>query len=164
VAAEIALENASVFGAVEHCAPGFQFLDASGSFLGVQLGHAPVIRVLAAAHGVREMNAPVIAVVDIGERRRDAAFGHDRVRFAQERLADQANRDSGRGSFDRRSETGATGADHQHIMFVRFVISHFHPSQLMSICIFSPSKILALFRKSEDRARSPWHTAGYTNP
>ena len=69
VAAEVALQDAAVFGAVEQGAPGFEFAHALGSLFGVQLGHAPVVEVLAAAHRVGEMDAPVIAVVDVGQAR-----------------------------------------------------------------------------------------------
>jgi hypothetical protein len=50
----------------------------------VQLGHPPVVDVLAAAHGVGEVHAPVVAVVDVRERRGHAAFGHHRVRLTEE--------------------------------------------------------------------------------
>src|SRR5262249_10996583 len=43
VTAEIALKNAAVLGAVEDGPPRFQLADAGRSFLGVQLGHAPVV-------------------------------------------------------------------------------------------------------------------------
>ena len=42
MAAEIALQNAPVFRAVEQRAPGFQLADAVGRFFRVQLRHAPV--------------------------------------------------------------------------------------------------------------------------
>ena len=94
VAAEVALQNAAVLGAIEQRAPGFQFAHAVGRFLGVQFGHAPVIQILAAAHGVGEVDAPVIAVVHIGQRGRHAAFGHHGVGFAEQRLADHADLDA----------------------------------------------------------------------
>ena len=92
VAAEIALQDAAVLRAVEHRAPRFQLADAIGRFLGVQLGHPPVVHVLAAAHRVGEVDLPVVAVVDVGQRRRDAALGHDGVRFAEQRFADKPDR------------------------------------------------------------------------
>ena len=96
VAAEISLQNAPVFRAIEDRAPGFEFAHAIGRFLGVQLRHAPIIDVLPAAHGVGEMHFPVVAIIDIGERRRDAAFGHDGVRFAEQRFANHPDRNAGR--------------------------------------------------------------------
>ena len=94
VAAEVALEDAAVLRAIEDRAPRLELADAVGRFLGVQLGHAPVVQVLAAAHRVGEVDLPVVAVVDVAERRGDAAFGHDGVRLAEQRLADQADRDA----------------------------------------------------------------------
>ena len=87
MAAEIALQNFPVLGAIEHRAPGFQFAHARRRFLGVQLGHARIVQILAAAHGVGEMDAPVVAIVDVAHGRRHAAFGHHRVRLAQQRFA-----------------------------------------------------------------------------
>ena len=116
VAAEVALQDAAVLGAVEDRAPGFQFADAVGRFLGVQLGHPPVVHVLPAAHGVGEMDFPVVAVVDIAHRRGHAAFGHDGVGLAQQRFADQADGDAGGGGLDRGAQSGAAGADDQNVV------------------------------------------------
>src|SRR5882757_10266992 len=41
--AKVSLQNTPVFGAVEQCAPGFQFAHALGRLFGVQLRHAPVV-------------------------------------------------------------------------------------------------------------------------
>ena len=120
MAAEIPLQDPAVLRAIEDGAPGFELADAIGRFLGVQLRHAPVVHVLAAAHRVGEVDLPAVAVVDVGERRRDAAFGHDGVGLAEERLADQPDLHAGRRRFDRRAQPGAAGADHQNVVFVRF--------------------------------------------
>ena len=124
VAAEVALEDAAVLRAVEHRAPGLELAHAVGRFLRVQLGHAPVVHVLAAAHGVGEVDPPVVAVVDVGQRRGDAALGHHRVRLAEQRLADQPDRDAGRRRLDRRPQARAAGADHQHVVLVRLIVGH----------------------------------------
>ena len=124
MAAEVALQDPAIGGAVEDGAPGFELADAVGSFLGVELGHAPVVDVLAAAHGVGEVDLPVVAVIDVGQGGGDAALGHDGVGLAQQRLAHQADRDAGRGSFDGRAQPGAAGADDQDVVFVRFVVCH----------------------------------------
>ena len=96
VAAEVALQDAAVLGAIEDGAPGLELAHAIGRLLGVQLGHPPVVEVLAAAHGVREVDLPAVAIVDVGHRRRHAPLGHDRVGLAEQRLADQAHRQPGR--------------------------------------------------------------------
>ena len=90
VAAEVALKNLAVLGAIENRAPGFEFVHPRRSFLGVQFRHAAVVQVLAAAHGVGEMDAPVVAVVHVAHGRRHAAFGHHRVRLAEQRFRDHA--------------------------------------------------------------------------
>src|SRR5262249_27067768 len=122
VAAEIALKNPAVLGAVEYRAPSFQLSDASGRFLGVKLYHPPVIDVLPAAHGVGEMDLPIVAIIDVGERGRDAAFSHDGVGFPQKRFAHQTNRDSRGGCFDSCAQSGAAGTDDEDIVFVGFVV------------------------------------------
>ena len=111
MAAEIALEDPAVLGAVEHRAPGLELADAIRRFLRVELGHPPVVHVLAAAHGVGEVHLPAVAVVDVGERRRHAPFGHDRVGLAEQGLADQPDLDAGRRGLDGRAQTGAAGAN-----------------------------------------------------
>ena len=121
VAAEIALQDAAVGRAIEQRAPGFELAHAIGRLLRVELRHPPVVHVLAAAHRVGEVHAPAVAIVDVGERRGDAAFGHHGVRLAEQRLAEQADLDAGRRRFDGRAESGAAGADDEHIVLVRWV-------------------------------------------
>ena len=127
VAAEVALQDPAILGAIEHGPPGFEFADAVGGFLGVELGHAPVVDVLAAAHGVGEVDLPAVAGIDVGQGRGDAPLGHDGVRLAQQRFAHQADGDAGRGCLDGRPQAGAAGADDQDVVFVRFVIRHADP-------------------------------------
>ena len=79
-----------------------------------------LLTILAAAHGVGEMDAPVVAVVDVAHRGRHAAFGHDGVGLAQQRFAHQADLHAGRRGFDRGAQSGAARADDQHVEFVRF--------------------------------------------
>ena len=122
MAAEIALENFPVLRAVKHRAPGFEFVNARRGFLGVQFGHAPVVDVLAAAHRVGEMDLPVVAVIHVAHGRRHAAFGHDGVRLAEQRFADQPDFDAGRRGFDGRAQARAARADDQHVVFKSFVI------------------------------------------
>jgi len=103
VAAEGALKNVALFGAVEEGAPLFEFADAIGRFQGVELGHAPVIQEFSAAHGVTKMSFPIVGGVHIGHGRGDAAFGHYRVCFSKERFADHADRSALCQRFERRA-------------------------------------------------------------
>ena len=102
--------------AIEHRAPRLELADAIGRFLRVQLGHAPVVQVLAAAHRVGEVHAPAVAVVDVGHRRGHAALGHDGVRLAEQRLGDDADRGALRRRFDGRAQSRAAGADDEHVV------------------------------------------------
>ena len=122
VAAEVALEDAAVGRAIEHRAPRFELADAVRRFPRVQLGHAPVVDVLSAAHRVGEVHLPVVAVVDVGERGRDAALGHHGVCLAQEGLADQADRDAAGRRFDRRPQPRAARTDDEHVVLVRLIV------------------------------------------
>ena len=124
VPAEVALEDAAVLGAIEQRAPRFELAHPVRRFLRVQLGHAPVVDVLSAAHGVGEVDLPAVAVVDVGQRRGDAAFRHHGVRLAEERLADESDRCAGAGRCDRGAEAGAAGADDQDVVLEGLVVSH----------------------------------------
>ena len=86
VSAEVALENPAVVGAIEQRAPCFELAHAIGRLSGVELGHAPVVDVLAAAHRVGEVHFPAVAIVDVGQGRGNAAFRHDGVRLAEQDL------------------------------------------------------------------------------
>ena len=88
VAAEVALADQPVGGAVEQGAPLLQLPHPLGRLLGVQLGHPPVVEQLAAPHGVAEMDLPVVLGVQVAHGRGDAAFGHDGVGLAEQALAD----------------------------------------------------------------------------
>ena len=92
MAAEVPLQNPAVGGPIEHGTPRFELADAIGRLLGVDLGHPEVVQVLSAAHRVGEVDPPVVAIVDVGERGRHPALGHDRVGLAQQGFRDQATR------------------------------------------------------------------------
>ena len=121
VAAEGALQDVAALGAIEERAPLFELAHAVGRFLGVELGHAPVVEEFAAAHGVAEVRAPVVGFVHVAHRRGNAAFGHHRVRFAEQRLADHAHARALRESLDRRAQPGAARTDNQDVVLVGFV-------------------------------------------
>ena len=84
MAAEVALEDAPVLRPIEDGAPRFELAHTVRRFLRVQLRHPPVVHVLAAPHRVGEVDLPAVAVVHVGERRRDPPFGHHRVGLAEE--------------------------------------------------------------------------------
>jgi hypothetical protein len=84
VTAEVALEDLAVLGAVEQCAPLLELPHAVRRLLGVQLGHAVVVEHLAPAHGVAEVDHPVVLGVDVAHGGGDAALGHDGVGLAEQ--------------------------------------------------------------------------------
>jgi hypothetical protein len=81
----------------------------------MQLGHSPVVDQLAAAHRVLEVDLPIVIGVDVAERRGDAAFGHDGMGFAQQRLAHDGYLCAGRRRLDRGAHAGTAGPDHEHV-------------------------------------------------
>ena len=124
VATEIPLVESTFASAVEDSTPFLEFPDPFGSFLRVKLGHAVLVEVLAALHGVAEMCLPAVPVVGAGQSGGNTALGHHRVGLAQKRLADQGRFGTGGRRFNRSSESGPAGPDHHHVVFMGFVLVH----------------------------------------
>ncbi len=120
VASEVALQNAPVGRAVEEGAPLFELLDAVGGFHGVKLRHSPLVEIPAALHRVAEVDLPVVLRLDVAERRRHAALGHDRVGLAEQRLAHETYAGPLGARLNRGSQSGAPGADDEHVVLMRF--------------------------------------------
>src|SRR5687767_8293777 len=98
MSAKISLQDLAVVRPVKDGSPRFQFSYTIRRFLCMQLGHSPVVYVLAAAHRVGKMDLPIVAVVDVRKGRRHAALGHYGMRFSEQRFAYQANRHTRRRS------------------------------------------------------------------
>ena len=116
--AEISLQDSAVLCPVENRAPCLEFANAVRSFFGVELGHPPVVDILAAAHRVGKMHLPIIAVIDVRHRRRHAALGHYGVGLAEQRFADQARRETPAADASiaaRKSRTA--GTDDENVVF-----------------------------------------------
>ena len=82
MAAEVALQDATVLGAIKYRPPRFQFLYSRRGFLRVQFSHAVVVEILTTTHGIGKVNAPVVAIVDVAHRSRHTTLGHNRLGFA----------------------------------------------------------------------------------
>ena len=121
VTTESTLQNLPILRAIKKRAPLLQLPHTLGSFLGMNLSHAPVVKQLAAAHGVAEMSAPVVGRIHVGHRRRDSTFRHDGVRFAQQRFRNHAHFRTFCQSSQSRTQASTAGADDQHIVVVGFV-------------------------------------------
>src|SRR4051794_28972237 len=131
MAAEVALQDSAISGAIEQRAPCFELADALRRFPGVEFGHAPVVEILAAAHGVSEVYPPVVAIVHVGEGRRDAALGHDGVGFAQKRFADDADLRAAGGGFNGGAQAGSACSDHQYVVRVPLEFGHLYDSPIV---------------------------------
>jgi hypothetical protein len=90
----------------------------------MQLGHSPVVNVLPTAHRIREMDLPIISIVDVGKGRCHPALGHNGMRLAEQRFTDQPDGYAGCRRFDGRTQTGTTGADDKNVVFECWIISH----------------------------------------
>jgi len=115
---EIALEDQPFLGPVEERTPLLQLEDAIRRFLGVDLGHPPVVQQLAAAHRVAEVDVPAVFLPDVAQGRRDATLGHDGVGLAQQRLADQGGFRAVRRCLDRCPQAGPAGPHDDDVVLV----------------------------------------------
>ena len=88
VPAEGPLGDATVPGSVEDRPPQLELADPLGGLHGMQLRHARVVQQLASDHRVPEVDLPVVLRGHVRQRRRRPALGHDRMRLAQQGLAD----------------------------------------------------------------------------
>jgi hypothetical protein len=70
------------------------------------------------------MDAPVVAVVDVGQSGGNPPFGHHRVRFPQQGLAYYAHSQAGGRRFYRRPKARSTRADYQNIVRMPLVLGH----------------------------------------
>jgi hypothetical protein len=125
VAAEIALQDATIGSTVENCAPCFQLSHAGRRLFGVQFSHSPTVHVLAAAHGIGKVNAPGIAIIDVGKSGCDAAFRHHRMSLPEQRFRDDRYFDARRGGFGGSAQTGAARSDYQDVVLVGQVLGHY---------------------------------------
>src|SRR5687767_361047 len=124
MSAEVSLKYLAVFRAIENCTPGFELAHTIRRLLRVELGHPPVVDVLPAAHCVGEMYSPIVAIIDVRESSRHSALGHHRVRFAEQRLAYKPDANARGGRLNRRAQSGTSGTDDDHVVFVCLVICH----------------------------------------
>ena len=124
VAAEVALGDEAVLGAVEEGAPLFQLEHALGRLLRVQLRHAPVVEQLAAAHGVPEVDLPVVLLPDVAHGRGHPALRHHGVGLAEERLADDGGLDALAVGLDGGAQPRPARADHEDVVLEGLVGLH----------------------------------------
>jgi hypothetical protein len=129
VSAKRSLQDVARACAVKQSSPLFQLTYTIRRFLRVDLGHAPVIEKFAATHRVAEVCAPIVGRVDVRHRRCDAAFGHDGVRFPEQRFANDADARALAKRFNRRSQARSARADDQHIVLVSFKLLGYHSQQ-----------------------------------
>ena len=121
MAAEVALQDATVGGPVEQGTPSLELVDAVGSLERVQLRHAVVVEHLAPAHGVAEVHLPIVFWPHVAHGGGGAALGHDGVRLAEEGLAYERGAKSALFGLDRGAQSGTARPDDDHVEVVRFV-------------------------------------------
>src|SRR5215211_4932107 len=121
MAAEGALGDLAFRRPVEERAPLLELVDSVWGLFGEGLDHPPVVEELSAPHGVDKVLAPGVVGVDVPDRGRDAALGHDGVSLAQQALRDDADRQAVLGRRDRGPETRSSGADDQDVVLACLV-------------------------------------------
>ena len=117
MAAKVSLKDLAVFRAIENRSPGFELANAVRRFLCMQLGHAPVVNILSAAHRVGKMHLPIVAVIDVRKRRGHSPLGHHGVRLAKQRFTDQPDLNARRRCLDRSTQTSTTGTYDEYVVF-----------------------------------------------
>ena len=118
VAAEVALADLAVLGAVEQRTVGLELPDPVRRLPGVQLGHPPVVEELPAAHGVAVVDLPVVVGIDVPHRRGAATLGHHRVGLAEQRLRDDRRALALHAGLDRGAQPRPARTDHDHVVVV----------------------------------------------
>ena len=121
MSAKISLQNAPVFRAIEHRAPGFELAHAIGRFFCVQLRHPPLLTYCPPRMVSAKCTFQLSRSSTLRERGGDPAFRHHGVRFAQQAICKPSRPHAGRGSFDRSAQTRAAGADDEDVVLEGFV-------------------------------------------
>ncbi len=122
VATEGSLQDVAILGAIKQSAPLFQLAHAFRRLLSVELRHAPVVQKFSAAHRVAKVRTPVVGRIHVSHRRSNAAFGHHRVRLAEQRLAHNADTHALGQRLNCGAKARTASADDEHIVFVDFVL------------------------------------------
>ena len=125
-AAERPLVDAPVLGARERHPVVLQLDDRAGRLLAHVLDRILVAEPVGALDGVVEMEAPVVAVAHVAERRRDAALRRHRVAAGREHLGDRGDLQARLGEAEDRAQARAARADDDDVVGVidELVIAH----------------------------------------
>ena len=116
-AAERPLINAAILGARERHAVMLQFDDRGRRLLAHELDGVLIAEPVRALDRVVHVPAPIIGA-HVAERRRDAALRGDRVAARREHLGQAGGRETGLGQSEGGAQSGAAGADDDHIVGV----------------------------------------------
>ena len=160
VSPETTLVDQPVRCPVEGEPPALQLVDGGDRLLGQDLGGRLVHEIVAALHGVEGVPLRVV-LLDVAERRADAALGRARVGPRGIEL-----RDDGRlhpaGGLDRRAEACSAGADDHGVVRVgdRHVVGHFAGSKVTTMIV--PSAIRAAPRTVKNELMARRTPAGRT--
>jgi hypothetical protein len=90
----------------------------------MQFCHSPITQVLASAHRVGKVNAPVIAIVHISHRRGYATLGHDGMSLAEKGFRNHSDPYSGCRGFDCGAQSGTSRSNDDDVVLVRDVFGH----------------------------------------
>ena len=121
---KVTLQDEAVLGPVEEGTPVLQLVHPVWRFLGMQLGHPPVVHELPAPHSVAEVDSPVVLRIDVAQGGGDPAFGHHRVRLSQQRLANQSSARSLSVGLHGGPQASASCTDDDDVVLMCLVVGH----------------------------------------
>ena len=133
VAAERALVDLALFGARKWHAVVFEFIDCLGRLPGEVFHGIGIAEPIGALHRIVHMPLPMVGS-HVGQRRRDAALGRDRMRPRRENLGNAGGAQALFGHAKRRPQPGATGTNHNHIIFMGLVFISSHGKSFRERC------------------------------
>ena len=114
VATEPALIDLASLGAAERHAQMLEFDDRVDR-LAAHIGDGVLVpEPVGASYGIEHVPAPVV-ILHIAQRRADAALRRDRVAARGKDLGDAGRVQAGRDHAERRPQSGAAGAEHDHV-------------------------------------------------
>ncbi len=124
-AAERPLINAPILGARKRHAVVLEFNDRGRRLLAHELDGVLIAEPIRALDGVVHVPAPIIGA-HVAERRRDAALRRHGVAARRKHLGQAGGRQTGLGQSEGGAQSGAAGADHDHIVGVidEFILAH----------------------------------------
>src|SRR5690606_10614324 len=126
--------------------------------LGVQLRHPPAVEELPAPHRVAVVHLPRVVRVDVAHGGGAPALRHDRVRLAEQGLADDGGAHPALPRRDRGPQPGAARPDDEDVVVVVLGLGHhMPPAPRMRKSVIVPAATSATYRSVSTSVPSVTH-------